>query len=55
MAQGSLKELETHLLLTERVQITSAAKIGPLLADCDTLGKMLRSYIRSLQRRDAGA
>jgi len=55
MAQGSLKELETHLLLSERVKLTSAAAVAPLLADCETLGKMLRAYIRSLQKRDNGA
>jgi four helix bundle protein len=52
MAQGSLKELETHLLLAERVGIAGAAKVGSLLTDCEGLGKMLRAYIRSLQRRD---
>ncbi len=55
MAQGSLKELETHLLLSERVELVSTKKAAPLLADCETLGKMLRAYIRSLQRREAGA
>ena len=53
IAQGSLKELETHLLLAERVEIVQAANISPLLLNCDVLGKMLRTYIRSLQRRDA--
>jgi len=53
MAQGSLKEVETHLLLSERVGLTTKAKIETLLSDCDELGRMLRSYIRSLQRRSA--
>ena len=53
IAQGSLKELETHLILAERVQLLNAAKVRPLLANCDGLGRMLRSYIRSLQRRAA--
>ena len=53
IAQGSLKELETHLLLAQRVEVVHAAKMGQLLLDCDILGKMLRTYIRSLQRRDA--
>jgi four helix bundle protein len=51
MAQGSLKELETHLLLAERAEIASTEKIVPLLAECETIGKMLRSLIRSLQSR----
>ena len=53
MAQGSLKELETHLLLAERVMFAAAATLQPLLSSCDTLSKMLRSLIRSLQRREA--
>ena len=52
IAQGSLKELETHLLLSERVGLASPTNVGPLLAHCDDLGRMLRSYIRSLQRSD---
>ena len=52
IAQGSLKELETHLLLAERVEVVHAARVSPLLLKCDVLGKMLRTYIRSLQRRD---
>jgi four helix bundle protein len=51
MAQGSLKELETHLLLAGRVHIIRTEKIAPLLADCETIGKMLRSLIRSLQSK----
>ncbi len=51
IAQGFLKELETHLLLAERVQLVSAGASMPLLSNCDELGKMLRSLIRSLQKR----
>jgi len=53
IAQGSLKELETHLLLAERVGLLESSKIASPMAQCDTIGKMLRSLIRSLQRRDA--
>jgi four helix bundle protein len=55
VAQGSLKELETHLLLSERVEIVSRSLVDPLLSDCDSLGRMLRAYIRSLQRGNNGA
>jgi four helix bundle protein len=51
MSQGSLKELETHLLLSARVGICSDATAEPLLGKCDELGKMLRSLIRALQRK----
>ena len=49
IAQGSLKELETHLLLSERCQLTTAHHTAPILATCTSLGKMLRSLIRRLQ------
>jgi len=48
IAQGSLKELETHLLLAERVQLTKEEHLAPLLETCQRIGKMLRALIRSL-------
>ena len=53
IAQGSLKELETHLLLATRVEICSSSDAEPLLIKSESLGKMLRSLIRSLQARVA--
>ena len=54
MAQGSLKELETHLLLAQRVSVTTIEAAEPLLRECDEIGRMLRAMIRTLQERDAG-
>jgi four helix bundle protein len=51
IAQGSLKELETHLLLSERVGLLDGKHVELAMAQCDTLGKKLRAFIRSLQRR----
>lgn len=53
VAQGSLKELETHLLLAERVKLARMADLEPLLNRSDELGKMMRSLIRSIQRRQS--
>ena len=53
IAQGSLKELETHLLLALRVNLAPPDTVEPVLAECDELGRMLRSLIRSVQRRQA--
>src|SRR5215468_8879657 len=53
MSQGSLKELETHLILSARVSLVPTADVEPLLQQCDELGKMLRSLIRSIQRRQS--
>jgi four helix bundle protein len=49
ISQGSLKELETHLLLSERVGILPPADLQPVLTQCESVGKMLRALIRSLQ------
>ena len=51
IAQGSLKELETHMILCERVGLMHKADAAPLLEQMGELGKMLRAMIRSLQRR----
>jgi len=53
ISQGSLKELETHLLLAERIGILSAIEMQPTLAQCESLGKMVRALIRSLQDKVA--
>ncbi len=51
VAQGSLKELETHLLLSSQVNICSEPAAAPLLKLTDPLGRMLRALIRNLQLR----
>ncbi len=51
IAQGSLKELETHLILSERVGLASKEAVNPLLMQCETEGKMLRALIRALQKK----
>jgi four helix bundle protein len=49
VAQGSLKEFETHLLLAERVGLVDTTALAPSLAKSETVGKMLRSLIRSIE------
>src|SRR5262245_21076698 len=51
IAQGSLKELETHLLLAQRVGITTKEQVDNPILQCESVGKMLRSLIRSLQTK----
>jgi len=53
IAQGSLKELETHLLLAERVGLAGMAALAPLLEKSEVVGKMLRNLIRSLEKSDS--
>lgn len=52
MSQGSLKELETHLLLSQRVGLTQDVQIEPILGNCDKLGRMLRALIRAIQDKN---
>ena len=54
VAQGSLKEFETHLLLAERVDLIDMNALAPLLATSETVGKMLRSLIRSIEASNRG-
>jgi four helix bundle protein len=53
VAQGSLKELETHILLSQRVGLASEGAYEPLANQCETVGKILRALIRSLQNKEA--
>ena len=51
IAQGSLKELETHWLIAERVHIAPITTVQPILKQCETVGKLLRALIRALQAK----
>ncbi len=51
IAQGSLKEMETHLLLSAEVELTRHDKISPSLDLSDEIGRMLRALIRSLESK----
>lgn len=52
IAQGSLKELETHIEVAERIGITEVDVCRALLADADEVGRILRGLIRSLETHD---
>jgi four helix bundle protein len=48
IARGSLKELETHLLVAEMVGLADSEQIAPILAKTDELGRMLGGLIRKI-------
>jgi four helix bundle protein len=50
VAQGSIKDLETHVLLAGRLGLLERDATGPIITKCETVGKMLRGLIRSLDR-----
>jgi four helix bundle protein len=51
IAQGSLKETETHLLLAERVGLLPADQAAKAMKASDEIGRMLRSLIRAVQEK----
>ena len=51
IAQGSLKELETHILLALQIGLAEVGEVQPVINQCESVGKMLRLLIRSLQKR----
>jgi four helix bundle protein len=50
IAQGSLKEFETHLMLAGRVILGNEKAVAALLDQCDRIGKMLRALIRAIEQ-----
>jgi four helix bundle protein len=53
IAQGSARELETHLILAERIRLIDQQAAAPVQELCERVSKMLRSLIRSLEVRRA--
>ncbi len=53
IARGSLKELETHLILAGRVGLTASEAVAPLLEKTDELGRMLHGLIARVQGKPA--
>jgi four helix bundle protein len=53
IAQGSLKELETQVLIAKRVGLLADAGSAKLLLASEENGKLLRSLIRVVQRKQA--
>jgi four helix bundle protein len=51
ITQGSLKELETHMLISQRVGLVGESEFRQMNERCDEVGRMIRSLIRSLQEK----
>ena len=51
IAQGSLAELETQLMLAERLQYSTNAATGPILGHCTQEAKMLRNLRARVKSR----
>src|SRR5262245_3666165 len=53
ISQGSLKELEAHVLLSQTVELLKAPDAEQILEMTEEVGKLLRSLIRALQDKEA--
>ncbi len=51
ISQGSLKELETHVLLAQTVELMEKTDAEQILGMSEEVGKLLRSLIRALQEK----
>ena len=49
IARGSLKELETHRILAERVGLLASGATAPLLDQTDEVGRMLHGLITRVE------
>lgn len=52
VAQSSLKELETHVILAGRVELLEAEQARAFLGEAERVARMLRSQIRALQEKE---
>ncbi len=53
IANGSLKELETHFLIATRLAYLQKKEIEPLLQICSEVGRMLSVLIQKLKARQS--
>jgi len=51
IAQGSLAELETHLMLAERIRYGNSKDVRPILDRCSQEARMLRSLRNRVRSR----
>jgi four helix bundle protein len=49
IAQGSLREIETYLLLTVEIKLATPSSTAPLLAQAESVAKLLNRLIHSLE------
>jgi len=51
MARGSLMELETHLMLGQRVGLIDSTALAPILSATDEISRMLSGLRKALQAK----
>ena len=53
ISQGSLKELETQIIVSGRIGVMNSSSADSLLSATDEIGRMLRGLINSLNSKSA--
>ena len=53
ISQGSLKELETHLIIAHRVGVADETQMNGILERCASVGTLLRLLIRKLSASES--
>jgi four helix bundle protein len=51
IARGSLKEVETHLLLSQRVGLLDETQVKPLMEMAERISRMLSALRQALEKR----
>ena len=54
IANGSLKELETHLMIAGRLGYLKQQELNVTLNKCEEIGRMLHSLIEKLSQKKKG-
>jgi four helix bundle protein len=55
IAQGSLKEIETHFIISEKLLYLTPSQTKRLLSDTDALGRILGGLIKKLKASSSAA
>jgi len=55
IAQGSLRETETHLMIAGRLSLIDTEKLNQVLSLSEEISRMLGSLIRRLKNRRANS
>jgi four helix bundle protein len=50
ISRGSLRELETHLIIADRVGLAETAALAALLEKCDEQARILHALIDKLEK-----
>jgi len=55
IASGSLRELETHLQIAQRLGYLSEVRLKPLLASIDEVARMIYAMLSKIRAKQTGS